>query len=248
MMCFLDRIDDGYSSVERVGDFFLTPARLFFGNTYYLASLPDGKQVLKSPETFFSFSRTIQKVASIALFPLSIISTIFGLFLKAAALFNDPLLKKKYMLPILKYARTDENFSGKLPPNPWSPNCVNSQEKSFWGALYDTDPIPVPEGMEDPISHLKNLLATQNAQLVEEKGDYLHYLCRVEIPSGPLKGIYIDDLDLYYNREKGWIDIRSASRSGFRDALHLNFKLPGANKKRVEAIRLSFHNSLKSYP
>ncbi len=241
-MCFLDQIDDANSSLERGSDFFLTPGRLFFGNTYYLVDLPDGNQILKCPETFFSLSRMAQKVAAIALLPLSIISTIFGFCLKALALSADPILKNKYMLPTMKYARTEENFSGKLPQNPWSPNCVNSQEKNIWGKLYNTDPIPVPEGMEDPIAHIKTLIGSSNARLIEEKDGYLHYIYTVEIPSGPLKGTYIDDLDLFYNKEKGYIDIRSASRTGFRDALHFDFSLPGANKKRIEAIRDAFVN------
>jgi uncharacterized protein (DUF1499 family) len=248
MMCFLDQIDSSNSSLEKASDFFLTPGRLFFGDTYYLVTLPDGNQILKRPETFFSLSLLAQKVAAIALLPLSLISTVFGFCLKGIAIYTNPVLKNKYMLPTLLYARTEENFQGKLPQNPWSPNCVNSQEKSSWGALYNADPIPVPEGMENPIERLKTLLATlnapnfkaANAQLLEEKGNYLHYAYTVTIPSGPLKGTYIDDIDLCYNPEKRTIDIRSASRSGFRDALNFDFNLPGANKKRVDAIREAF--------
>jgi len=242
MATFLDQIEDRNSTLEMVGDFFLTPARLFFGNTYHLVEFPDGNKRLNCPETFFSLTRAAKKVAVIALLPFSLISTLFGLCLKALASQIESELKNKYTLPILVNARTEEDFAGKLPPAAWSPNCVNSQEKSLWGNLYNADPIAVPAGTENPTEQLKAHMATLQSTLVEEKGDYLHYTYTVVIPTGPLQGTYIDDLDFFYNREKGVIDVRSASRSGFRDALHFDFNLPGANKKRIEAIRQKLFN------
>lgn len=149
-------------------------------------------------------------------------------------------------------ARTEENFAGRLPPSPWSPNCVNSQEKSWWGSLYNVDPIQVPPGTNDPVALMKQVLKSahvdnfnaDNMKLVEERSHYLHYEYTVVIPSGVLKGVYIDDVDLFYNEEKGYFDIRSASRKGYRDAVHLDFSEPGANKKRVEAIRAAFSAAL----
>ncbi len=160
----------------------------------------------------------------------------------------DPALRKRFSLPILVNARTEANFRGILPQNPWTPNCVNSQQTSLWGKLYDADPIRVPDRIENPIDAMKYLLQTleapsfkmQNIKLIEEKNNYLHYIYEVNIPSGPLKGTYIDDLDLYFDSEKRCFHIRSASRKGIRDAIHFDFKQMGANKKRIEAIRQAF--------
>lgn len=162
-------------------------------------------------------------------------------------------LEKKYHAPERKlrkkYSRKAENFAGKLPKNPFTPNCVNSQQKSFWGKLYNVDPISVPPSLVDPIGTMKALFQnthrenfnSDNVKLFEEKGNYLHYTYTVVIPKGVLKGTYTDDVDLYYNAEKHIFDVRSASRKGFRDGLNLKIKtVPGANKKRVEAIRAEF--------
>lgn len=43
---------------------------------------------------------------------------------------------------------------------------------------------------------------------------------------------FVDDLECYYDKEKGLIQIRSASRIGYSDM--------GANRKRVEELRTIF--------
>lgn len=240
---YIDQIENTNSDLERVGDFLIFPARTFFGHTYRLEG-----GVLKRPENVSTVSKIVFRIASIALFPISIISTLFGLVCKALAYAIDPSLKKRFFLPVLINARSEENFSGKLPPNPWTPNCVNSQQKSLWGKLYDVDPMIVPAEMENPIDFMKELMRTlkaphfnaENVQLIEEKARYLRYEYKVVIPSGPLKGTYIDDLDLYFDPDANRFHIRSASRKGFRDALHFDFSQWGANKKRVEEIRGAF--------
>lgn len=238
---------EGSSSAEMVGDFFLSPARLLFGRRY---TLEDGL-VLRTPETFLTLKTLIAKVAVVCLFPISLISALIGATIKVIAFQKNPDLRLKYSLPVLRNAREEQNFLGRLPPNPLTPNCVNSQQKSRWGKLYNVDPIKIPAGTENPIALLKTVFQTaeepsfhwKNASLVEEEGGYLHYTYTVEIPSGPLKGTYIDDIDVYYDPNQRHFDIRSASRKGFRDALNLDFSLPGANKKRVEAIRTAFSKS-----
>jgi uncharacterized protein (DUF1499 family) len=192
------------------------------------------------------------QIIAISLLPLSLISTLFGYSLKSISHQISPFLTEKYSYPILINARTSENFSGKLPACPRTPNCVSSQEKSRWGSLYDISPLKVPSYMTDPISTLKTLLqdinrpyfSAQNLQLEQEEGNYLHYTYKVEISSGPLKGTYIDDLDLYYDQEKQLIHMRSASRTGFRDSTNLNFNRPGANKKRLEALKDEWNRCL----
>ncbi len=231
--------------LEQVGDACIAPGRLFFGRWYEVEPLSKDQFVLKSTETFHSVGDAVLKTAAIILLPLSAISIAFGLGAKSLAHRLHPALEKKYSFPTFINARTGENFAGRLPPNPLTPNCVNSQEKSYWGDLYDADPIPVPVDFSDPVSALKNLLQTAKipnfdparASLIEESDNYLHYTYTVVIPSGPMQGTYIDDVDIYYNQSRRCFEIRSASRVGFRDAVHLDFQQPGANKKRVEAIR-----------
>ena len=191
------------------------------------------------------------QIMTVILFPLSILATLLGVGAKSVAHSTEPELATKYTYATQINVRSSDNFAGRLPPNPWTPNCVNSQQKSCWGELYNVTPIDVPPGLDSPLMKLKNLLATAavpnfnhtNMTLVEEKGNYLHYTYTVEIPTGALKGTYIDDVDIYYNATQSLFDIRSASRVGFRDAVHFDLSLPGANKKRVEAIRQAWNQA-----
>jgi len=242
------------NSLERIGDLLLTPARLFFGNTYVLEVDKESHLRLKCPENFSTLSQIISKIAAIVLLPLSILSTLFGIGSKKWAHAVSPHLAEKYSLPVLHRARSADHFSGRLPQNPWTPNCVNSQQKSLWGSLYSADPIQIPAHVSDPVAVLKNTLETAdksfykaaNAVLTEETDRYLHYEYTVHIPSGPLKGTYIDDVDIFYDKDKRQFDIRSASRVGFRDLVSLDFSIPGANKKRIESIREAFLESCPS--
>lgn len=238
---------------ERIGDALISPARflLGMGKIHHLEKQPDGSFILKRPEIHSSLPMLIAKViaaATILIPVLALLSSGIGWAFKSYAMRQNPDLKDKYSLPVLINARTERNFAGQLPPNPLSPNCVNSQQKNLWGKLYDANPISVPPGIEDPMLAMKALLQntvrpnfnSANLRIVEERENYLHCEYTVVIPSGPLKGTYIDDLDLFYNVEGRYFDIRSASRTGFRDAIHLDFSQAGANKKRIEAIRDAF--------
>lgn len=244
-----------FDPLERVGDALISPGRflLGLGGIYQLERNSDGSLMLKQEEVHFSLLVKIGKVAAIATLLLPILALFaagIGYALKSYAVMRDPTLEEKYRLPVLVNARTEENFAGLLPPNPLSPNCVNSQQKSFWGELYNADPIRVPIEIEDPMAAMKGLLQntnrpgfnSANLRIVEERSNYLHCEYTVVIPSGPLQGVYIDDLDLFYNPEERYFDIRSASRTGFRDAVHLDFSEAGANKKRIEAIRAAFRD------
>ena len=248
-MVFLTQINNANSSlIEEVGNFFESPGRLLMGTTYTLEKTEDGKFILKQPETFNTMYRIALKITAITFFPLSILSTLLGSGLKWLSYVLYPELKQKYLFPVLVNARISLNFSGILPQNPLTPNCVNTQQKSFWGKLYNADPIVIPKELKDPMAVMKNIFKTsnrpffkaENVRLTEETDHYLHYEYTVVIPSGGLKGTYIDDVDLYFNEEKSCFEIRSASRVGFRDAVHFDFSSPGANKSRVEAIREEF--------
>lgn len=227
--------------LEKTSDLLSSPAQLFL-REYTLVKEPDGKLVLKSSEKFATLFSTLKKVAAIMLLPLTAIGLLLGYGLKSLAHKLQPSLKTKHSLETIVNARDGKNFAGKLPQNPWTPNCVNSQEKNFWGKLYDVEPIAIPSGLKDPMKHMKAAISKMDAILTEESTNYLHYAFTVVIPKGPLKGTYIDDVDIFYNRAKSCFEIRSASRVGFRDAGNLNFSLPGANKKRVEAIHKAFQD------
>ncbi len=142
----------------------------------------------------------------------------------------------------------------KFSACPGTPNCVNSQEKSKWGKLYNIEPLTVPRHITDPIDTLKNIfnnineqyLKAPNLQLLEERENYLHYAYVVVIHSLPLRGTYIDDIEISYDKDRQILDIRSASRSGYRDATNLNFSIPGANKNRVEALRTAWTKYTKT--
>ena len=247
-LSIIDKVDTAVCllSLEWVGDLLATPGRLFLGRSYTLEKDPSGDPLLKNREIFPSIGRLIAKIVIVVLFPLSILSTLTGLGLKLLAQKVDPNLSEKYSLPFLIHAREEENFAGVLPSVSIYPNCVSSQENSLWGELYQADPLQIPESMEDPIEELKALLSTvdrqflksENLTLVEERDHYLHYIYKVEIISGPLKGVYTDDVDIYYDEEHNCFDIRSASRVGLRDSINVfNFSSPGANKNRIEDLR-----------
>ncbi|MDB6081717.1 MAG: hypothetical protein JWO53_989, partial [Chlamydiia bacterium] len=188
----------------------------------------------------FALAYSISKTAAAVFLTLSVASILVGVCVKAIALKWKPELQAKYSFKTLLYARTQQNFSGKLPARPFTPNCVNSQKDSLWGAIYNVKPIAVSEKITQPLIELKKILATcvpdmpSNAlTLVEEQGSYLHY--KGVVTGKPSESEF--DIDVFYNKNKKQFDIRSASRSGFVDSETLDFKEPGSNKKRVEAIR-----------
>jgi len=238
-----------FRRLERVGDMLMSPARLLCGRTYSVYT-DKGVYRLKSPENW-SWQKRVGQAAAIILLPLSLLSTITGALLKKIALVCALELTDKYALPFpLINARSEDNFTGHLPPNPLTPNCVNSQQSSLWGKLYNVEPIKCPKHISDSealnvmdqvISDLtKNTSCSPITKLTEKRDSYRHYEFTVRIPR---LGTFIDDLDLWYDVKRRVIDIRSASRLGFRDALNLNFSIPGENKRRVEILREAF----KSY-
>lgn len=230
----------GCSKTEAAGDFFMTPFRELFGHTFHLVKTDIGARLNKH-ETFSNASKIALKVAAAVLLPLTLLLALVGLTLKGISRLEKNA-NNKYYLPVLVNARTKENFAGKLPPNPSSPNCVNSQQTNRWGKLYDAQPIQVASAVKDPMQLMQTTINADGTKvkLVEKDQNYLHYTYTVIIPQGPLKGTYIDDVDMYYDAAKRHFDIRSASRVGFRDAVHADFTIPGANKKRIEAIREKF--------
>ena len=105
---------------------------------------------------------------------------------------------------------------GKLIACPESPNCVSSYESSEEHAIAALD------GNLNQIQQI--LVAMDGANIVEQSNNYLY----AEFTSS-LMG-YVDDVEFLYDAASNTTQVRSASRVGYSDM--------GANRSRVEAIRV----------
>jgi uncharacterized protein (DUF1499 family) len=66
----------------------------------------------------------------------------------------------------------------------------------------------------------------KRAKIITEKDDYIH----AEYTSALFR--FVDDVELYFDKAKKIIHVRSASRVGYGDM--------GVNRKRVEELRALF--------
>ena len=105
---------------------------------------------------------------------------------------------------------------GRLIACPESPNCVSSYESSEEHAIAALD------GNLNQVQQI--LVAMDGANIVEQSNNYLY----AEFTSG-LMG-YVDDVEFLYDAASNTTQVRSASRVGYSDM--------GANRSRVEAIRM----------
>ena len=105
---------------------------------------------------------------------------------------------------------------GRLIACPESPNCVSSYESSEEHAIAALD------GNLNQIQQI--LVAMDGANIVEQSNNYLY----AEFTSS-LMG-YVDDVEFLYDAASNTTQVRSASRVGYSDM--------GANRSRVEAIRM----------
>ncbi|MEQ8820733.1 MAG: DUF1499 domain-containing protein [Sumerlaeia bacterium] len=113
-----------------------------------------------------------------------------------------------------------------LDPLPWTPNCVSTEATSRWRRL---DPLPYPEGggREDAIARVKAVVATfPRTELVEERGDYLHYVFSSK------KMGFKDDVEFAFDDAARVVHFRSAAREGIWDL--------GVNRRRMKAVRRGY--------
>jgi uncharacterized protein (DUF1499 family) len=110
----------------------------------------------------------------------------------------------------------------RLAPCPSSPNCVCSYDKDEGHTIA---PIPLTGSTEDTKKALLAALETMGATVVSAQDQYI----RSEFTSSLIG--FVDDVEFYI--EASGIQVRSASRLG-----HSDF---GANRKRIESIRLAMH-------
>ena len=105
---------------------------------------------------------------------------------------------------------------GRLIACPGSPNCVSSYESSEEHAIAALD------GNLNQVQQI--LVAMDGANIVEQSNNYLY----AEFTSS-LMG-FVDDVEFLYDATSNTTQVRSASRVGYSDM--------GANRSRVEAIRM----------
>lgn len=111
---------------------------------------------------------------------------------------------------------------GQLRRCPDSPNCVCSEGETGEHAV---EPLRFKDSPEAAWSRLITVVeATANARIVVNEAGYL----RVEFVTPLMR--YVDDVEFRLTAEA--IHVRSASRVGRSDL--------GANRQRVEALRLAF--------
>lgn len=121
---------------------------------------------------------------------------------------------------------------GRLAPCPDSPNCVSSQSTRTESRVA---PLPFSGPAESVPNRLKATLGRlPRTTLVREEPGYLHYefrtlLCR-----------YVDDVEFLVDGTAQVIHVRSASRLGYSDL--------GANRKRVETLRLLWQTDANGSP
>lgn len=101
-------------------------------------------------------------------------------------------------------------------------NAASSHPKSV-GSL---DPIKVTSKMT--LAEIKNtvLKSLERTELIKEEGDYLHFECKTKLMR------YVDDLELFYDKNSNHLHFRSVSRVGKSDL--------GVNKQRIETLRKAF--------
>lgn len=117
---------------------------------------------------------------------------------------------------------------GQLQQCPDTPNCVSSQAKD---AKHAIQPILAYGNSEIVMIDLASTIESMfGSKVITLEDNYLH----AEFTSRIIR--FVDDLECYYEEEKGLIQIRSASRVGYSD---LN-----ANRKRVEELRTLFEKKL----
>lgn len=116
---------------------------------------------------------------------------------------------------------------GRLrPPSP-TPNSVSSRADDWpdhpQRAYARIAPLRVAGDPAQALDRLAAAIEAMGGRVVERRGDSL----RAEFTTRWLR--FVDDADFVLDRDRGVIDLRSASRLGRRDF--------GANRARIEALR-----------
>src|SRR5258705_8333304 len=113
---------------------------------------------------------------------------------------------------------------GRLAPCPASPNCVSSQAADDEHRIA---PLAYKGNASDALARLARVIAAQpGATIVAQHDGYLYATFQT-----PLMG-FVDDVEFVVDPARSVIDVRSASRLGYRDF--------GVNRKRIDTLRAAF--------
>ena len=114
----------------------------------------------------------------------------------------------------------------KFSPCPSSPNCVSSLSEDRNHAV---EPLRYTGTRESARQKIVDILENSDrVQIVEAEENYIH----AEFRSAVFK--FVDDVEFLFSDEEDVVHVRSASRLGYSDF--------GANRKRVERLRLAFED------
>ncbi len=117
----------------------------------------------------------------------------------------------------------------KVSPCPESPNCVSSQSTD---EAHFIEPLHYSGSPADARQKLIAILEGMNrVRLVKVETDYIH----AEFRSSVFR--FVDDVKFWFPPDKPLIHVKSASRKGYYDF--------GANRRRVERLRLKFESLAK---
>ena len=114
--------------------------------------------------------------------------------------------------------------NGQLRPCPATPNCVCSEHQVESAYV---EPLTYTTTAEQAWAKIKQMISDTGGSVIEEEADYLRAVYETPLLR------YVDDVELRHDKKNQQIHIRSASRVGTSDM--------GANRKRVEKIRMMFN-------
>ncbi|GAB1539342.1 DUF1499 domain-containing protein [Scytonema sp. NUACC21] len=118
----------------------------------------------------------------------------------------------------------------KLAPCPKTPNCVCSQSSD---AVHKIEPLTYTSTPEQAFTDLKRLIRSlPRTKIVTETEDYLYAEFTIPVFR------FVDDVELYLDRDANVIQVRSSSRLGQSDL--------GVNRRRIETIRTKFNQIQKT--
>jgi len=111
----------------------------------------------------------------------------------------------------------------RLKPCPTSPNCVSSLADDPGQRI---DPFPLSGPPAETLTGLARAIGTfPRTTLVFHGEGYLKAEFRTRLG-------FVDDLEFLVDEDRGLVQVRSASRTGYWDL--------GVNRKRVEALRKAY--------
>ena len=115
--------------------------------------------------------------------------------------------------------------NGKLAPCPDSPNCVSSQSNDSANSI---EPLRYSDTQTEAKDRLLGIIESlPRTQIQKNEEHYVHVIFT------SLLFRFADDVEFYFSEKEKLIHVRSASRVGYSDL--------GANRKRVEDIRIKFN-------